>query len=64
MPKITTFLTYVDQAEPAATLYVSVFPNSRIGQVTRYGAGWPAPAGSVVTVAFELAALRRAYDGK
>jgi len=54
MPKITTFLTYDDQAEDAAKLYVSVFKNSRIGKVTRYGEGGPGPKGSVMTVTFEL----------
>ena len=44
--KITTFLTYDDQAEEAAKFYVSVFKNSRIGNVTRYGeAGEPGPCG-------------------
>ena len=37
MPKITTFLTYDHQAEEAAKLYVSVFKNSRIRNVTRHG---------------------------
>jgi predicted 3-demethylubiquinone-9 3-methyltransferase (glyoxalase superfamily) len=54
MPKITTFLTYDDQAEAAAMFYVSVFKNSRIGKVTRCGEGGPWPKGSVMTVAFEL----------
>jgi predicted 3-demethylubiquinone-9 3-methyltransferase (glyoxalase superfamily) len=54
MAKITTFLTYDNQAEQAATLYVSLFENSRITRVTRYGEGAPLPAGTVMTVAFEL----------
>lgn len=54
MPKITTFLTYADRAEEAANLYVSVFPNSRIRHVTRYGKAGPGPEGSVMTVTFEL----------
>lgn len=54
MPKITTFLTYDDQAEEAAKFYVSVFKNSRIGNVTRYGEAGPGPKGSVMTVTFEL----------
>jgi predicted 3-demethylubiquinone-9 3-methyltransferase (glyoxalase superfamily) len=53
MPKITTFLTFVDQAEQAATLYTSIF-DGKILSVTRYGEGAPAPAGSVMTVEFEL----------
>jgi predicted 3-demethylubiquinone-9 3-methyltransferase (glyoxalase superfamily) len=54
MPKITTFLAYDDQAEEAAKLYVSVFKNSRIREVTRYGDAGPGPKGSVMTVTFEL----------
>jgi predicted 3-demethylubiquinone-9 3-methyltransferase (glyoxalase superfamily) len=54
MPKITTFLTYADHAEEAAKLYVSVFKNSKIVKINRYGEGAPRPKGSVMTVAFEL----------
>jgi predicted 3-demethylubiquinone-9 3-methyltransferase (glyoxalase superfamily) len=56
MPNITTFLTFNNQAEDAARFYTSIFPNSRITQVTHYppGPNVPAPAGSVMTVAFEL----------
>ena len=54
MPKITTFLAYVDQAEEAAKFYVSIFKNSRIRSVSRYGEGGPGPKGSVMTVVFEL----------
>jgi predicted 3-demethylubiquinone-9 3-methyltransferase (glyoxalase superfamily) len=54
MPRITTFLAYDDQAEEAAKFYVSVFKNSRIRSVTRYGEAGPGPPDSVMTVAFEL----------
>ena len=54
MQKITTFLTYDDQAEDAVQLYTSVFPNSRITDTTRYGEAGPGEAGSVMTMAFEL----------
>jgi len=54
MPKITTFLTYDNQAEEAAKFYVSVFKNSRISSVTRYGEAGPGRKGSVMTVTFEL----------
>jgi predicted 3-demethylubiquinone-9 3-methyltransferase (glyoxalase superfamily) len=54
MPKITPFLWFDDQAEEAARFYVSVFPNSRIGQLTRYGEAGPGPAGSVMTVRLNL----------
>jgi len=54
MPKITPFLWFDGQAEEAAGFYVSIFPNSRILSVTRYGEAGPGPAGSVMTVVFEL----------
>jgi predicted 3-demethylubiquinone-9 3-methyltransferase (glyoxalase superfamily) len=54
MSKITTFLTYVDQAEAAAKLYTSIFPRSRILSTNRYGKGAPVPEGTVMTVQFEL----------
>lgn len=54
MPTITTFLSYNDQAADAARFYVSLFDNSRIVATTRYGAAGPGPAGSVMTVTFEL----------
>ncbi|RAK70360.1 VOC family protein [Hymenobacter edaphi] len=55
MQKITTFLTYNDQAEDAARLYTSLFPDSAITRVTRYPAAGPMPAGQVMTVEFSLA---------
>lgn len=54
MPKISPFLWFDTQAEEAATFYVSIFPRSRIVKVARYPEGGPAPAGSVMTVQFEL----------
>ena len=55
MPKITPFLWFDDQAEDAANLYVSVFPNSRITNVSRYAREAPGgAAGGVMTVTFEL----------
>ncbi len=54
MPRITTFLTYEARAEEAAQFYLSIFPKSRIVKITRYGDVGPGPAGSVMTVAFEL----------
>jgi len=47
-------LWFDDKAEEAAQFYVSVFPNSRIGKVVRFGEAGPGPAGSVVSVEFEL----------
>lgn len=51
---ITTCLWFDTQAEEAAELYTSIFPNSRILDVARYGEAGPGPAGSVMTVRFEL----------
>ena len=55
MPKITPFLWYDNQAEEAANFYVSIFKNSKVLGVTRYGEAGPGPKGSVLTAAFELA---------
>src|SRR6476660_8666423 len=54
MPKITTFLTYDNQAEDAAKFYTSVFPNSKITRISRYPEGTPMPKGSVMVVDFVL----------
>jgi len=52
--KITPFLWFDHQAEEAATFYTSIFKNSKIETVTRYGDAGPGPKGSVMTIAFEL----------
>jgi predicted 3-demethylubiquinone-9 3-methyltransferase (glyoxalase superfamily) len=54
MRKISPFLWFDTQAEEAAKYYVSIFKNSKITNVTHYGEAGPGPAGSVMTVAFEL----------
>jgi predicted 3-demethylubiquinone-9 3-methyltransferase (glyoxalase superfamily) len=54
MKKITPFLWFDTQAEEAANLYVSIFKNSKVIKVNRWGEGGPAPAGTVMTVLFEL----------
>ena len=54
MPKITPFLWFDHQAEQAAAFYVSVFPNSQITHVARYGPGGPGEEGKAMTVSFEL----------
>lgn len=54
MPTITPCLWFDTEGEAAATFYASVFPNSRITEVARYGEAGPRPAGTVMTVAFEL----------
>ena len=52
--KITPFFWYDSEAETAAEHYTSIFPNSRILAVTRYGQSGPGPVGSVMTVRFML----------
>ena len=52
--KITTFLTFNDQAEEAARLYTSVFPHAKILSTTRYGDAGPMPTGLVMTIELEL----------
>ena len=54
MPKISPFLWFDTQAEEAANLYVSIFPNSKILATARYGDAGPGPKGSVMTVQFQL----------
>ena len=54
MSKITPCLWFDTQGEEAAKFYTSVFPNSRIVDVARYGAAGPRPEGTVMTVDFEL----------
>ena len=54
MSKITPFLWFDTQAEEAAEFYTSVFGNSRVLSVTRYGDAGPGPSGSVMIVRFEL----------
>jgi predicted 3-demethylubiquinone-9 3-methyltransferase (glyoxalase superfamily) len=58
MQKITPFLWFDDNAEEAVRFYTSIFKNSKIGKIARYDkAGEKAagrPAGSVMTVEFEL----------
>lgn len=55
MQKLTTFLTYEDRAEEAVELYVSIFPDSKVGRILRWGDVGPGPKGAVLTVEFELA---------
>lgn len=54
MQKIAPFLWFDSQAEEAANFYVSVFKNSKVGTIARYGESGPGPKGSVMTVGFEL----------
>ena len=54
MQKITPFLWYDGKAEEAVNFYVSIFKNSKIVSVARYGEAGPGPKGSVMTAAFQL----------
>ena len=52
--KIAPFLWFDGKAEQAANFYVSVFRNSKVLSVTRYGAAGPGPKGSVMSAVFQL----------
>jgi len=54
MQQVTTFLMFTGQAEAALTLYTSVFANSRILSLTRYGAGEDGAEGTVKHATFSL----------
>lgn len=54
MQRITPFLWFDNNAEQAMNFYVSIFKNSKVKKVTRYGAAGPGPAGTVMTAEFEL----------
>jgi predicted 3-demethylubiquinone-9 3-methyltransferase (glyoxalase superfamily) len=54
MPKITPFLWFDNQAEEAMNFYVSIFKNSKVGSVTRYGEAGPGPKGTVMSATFQL----------
>ena len=54
MQKITPFLWFDSQAEEAMNFYVSIFRNSKIGRVTRYGDAGPGPKGTVMSATFML----------
>jgi predicted 3-demethylubiquinone-9 3-methyltransferase (glyoxalase superfamily) len=58
MPTIQPFLWFNNQAEEAANLYVSIIPNSRILGASRYGEGAPVPAGTVMSISFELGGVQ------
>jgi predicted 3-demethylubiquinone-9 3-methyltransferase (glyoxalase superfamily) len=57
MQKITPFLWFDNQAEEAVKFYTSIFKNSKVGTIARYGDAGPGPKGSVMTVSFELDGL-------
>jgi len=54
MQKITPFLWFDGQAEEAMNHYVSIFKNSKVLSVARYGDAGPGPKGSVMTCSFQL----------
>ena len=54
MQKITPFLWFNDKAEEAMNFYTSIFKNSKIGNVSRWGEGGPGPKGSVMSATFQL----------
>lgn len=54
MPKITPFLWFNDDAEAAAKTYVALIPNSKILETSRYAEGGPMPAGTAMTVRFQI----------
>ena len=54
MQKITPFLWFNDNAEEAVNFYISVFKNSKITTVSRYGEGSPFPAGTVMVMGFSV----------
>ena len=54
MQKITPFLWFDDNAEEAMNFYVSIFKNSKVGTVSRYGEAGPGPKGTVMSATFQL----------
>lgn len=54
MPKITPYLWFDNQAEEAANFYATIFKNSRIKDVQRYGEAGPGPKGTAMSVTFAL----------
>src|SRR5256712_14009880 len=54
MQKITPFLWFDGKAEEAMNFYISIFKNSKIVSVSRYGEAGPGPKGTVMTGTFQL----------
>lgn len=64
MATITPFIWFASGAEEAAEFYVSLFPNSSVDSVQRWGEGAPAPAGTAMSVAFRLDGVQyQAFNG-
>jgi predicted 3-demethylubiquinone-9 3-methyltransferase (glyoxalase superfamily) len=51
---LVTCLWFDTEGEDAARFYTSIFPGSKLGEITRYGSAGPRPEGTVMTVGFEL----------
>jgi predicted 3-demethylubiquinone-9 3-methyltransferase (glyoxalase superfamily) len=54
MQKITPFLWFDGKAEEAVNFYVSIFKNSKVGRISRYGDAGPGPKGTVMSATFQL----------
>src|ERR1700686_3513077 len=54
MQKITPFLWFDGNAEEAANYYISIFKNSKMGRISRFGDAGPGPKGSVMSVTFQI----------
>ena len=54
MPSITPFLWFDDKAEEAMNFYTSIFKDSKVGSITRYGDAGPGPKGTVMSGTFQL----------
>jgi predicted 3-demethylubiquinone-9 3-methyltransferase (glyoxalase superfamily) len=54
MQRITPFLWFDGNAEEAANFYISIFKNSKMGKISRYGDAGPGPKGSAMSVKFQL----------
>lgn len=54
MQKITPFLWFDGKAEEAMNFYVSIFKNSKVGNISRYGEAGPGPKGTVMSATFQL----------
>ncbi|PYX10447.1 MAG: hypothetical protein DMG88_02400 [Acidobacteria bacterium] len=54
MQKITPFLWFDGKAEEAANFYTSIFKNSKVGRITRYGEAGPGPKGTAMSATFQL----------
>ncbi len=54
MQKVTPFLWFDGNAEDAANYYISIFKNSKMGKISRYGDAGPGPKGSAMSVTFQI----------